>query len=239
MDPKDIKTLRKLKVYLDTSVISHLEPPDQTSEHEYTHMFWKTAKAGKFNLFISEMVLEELNRCEPKKFNLLSKYLSEVKYSLLTLNDQITSLAVIVRERNILPQNNLSDSLHIAYALTAECDYLLTWNMKYLANVYTNDAIHILTLKNRYNPIGLLPPSMLIKANEERNYETKDVRNLYYLTVDDIRRIRDDLYDRHYNPDIMVMINSIAEEAHQGAVKALEKIEQLRKEKGESMDNNS
>jgi hypothetical protein len=46
--------MRKLKVYLDTSVISHLDQPDKPSEYEYSHLFWENAKFGEFNMFISE-----------------------------------------------------------------------------------------------------------------------------------------------------------------------------------------
>jgi hypothetical protein len=63
------------------------------------------------------------------------------------------------------------------------------------------------------------------------------INNLNSLTVEDIRRIRDDMYERHYNPDIMVMLNSIEKEVHQGAAKGLEIIEQFRKQKAETVDN--
>jgi hypothetical protein len=59
----------------------------------------------------------------------------------------------------------------------------------------------------------------------------KMIQNLESLTVEDIRKIRDDIYNRHYNPDIMPMLASVEDEIHQEAVKGLEKIERIRAKK--------
>jgi predicted nucleic acid-binding protein len=158
--------MRKLKIYLDTSVISHLDQPDKPSEYEYSQLFWGNAKSGEFNLFISETVIDELNGCKREKAELLFAYLSEVEYILLSPNDEARLLAATIIQRKILPKRSVSDSLHIAYALVAECDYLLTWNMRHMANVYTNDHMRILTLETRYKPINLIPPSMFIKKGD-------------------------------------------------------------------------
>lgn len=50
------------------------------------------------------------------------------------------------------------------------------------------------------------------------------------LTVDDIRKIRDDMHKRHYNPDFMKMLKSMEEEIHCKAVKAQEIIDRTRRE---------
>jgi predicted nucleic acid-binding protein len=160
--------MRKLKIYLDTSVISHLDQSDKPSEHEYSHLFWESAKLSEYELFISETVIEELNGCKPEKAELLFTYLSEVAYTLLPQSEEARTLAAAIINRGILPKRSISDSLHVAYALMAECDYLLTWNMKHMANIYVNDEMRILTLETRHKPIRLIPPSMLIK---EGGYE--------------------------------------------------------------------
>ena len=50
------------------------------------------------------------------------------------------------------------------------------------------------------------------------------IRNLDSLTVEDIRRIRDDMYERHYDSDIMAMLVSMEDEIHREAVKGLAKL---------------
>lgn len=60
--------MRKLKVYLDTSVISHLEQKDVPEKMEQTQKLWKIFQSGKYDVVISDLVLAEINECkEPKK----------------------------------------------------------------------------------------------------------------------------------------------------------------------------
>jgi hypothetical protein len=57
------------------------------------------------------------------------------------------------------------------------------------------------------------------------------IEKLDSLTVDDIRRIRDDMFERHYNPDVMAMLASMEDEIHREALKGLEIIERMRDKK--------
>lgn len=60
--------MRKLKVYLDTSVISHLLQEDVPGKMADTQQLWKMFKAGKFDIYLSTVTLEEVSNCpEPKK----------------------------------------------------------------------------------------------------------------------------------------------------------------------------
>jgi hypothetical protein len=54
--------IRTPKIYLDTSAISHLDRPGKPSEYEYTHLFW--GGIGKCDVYISEVVVRELAKCD-------------------------------------------------------------------------------------------------------------------------------------------------------------------------------
>ncbi len=45
--------MKKLKMYLDTSVISHLEAPDALREQTDTRNLWKEITDGKYDVCIS------------------------------------------------------------------------------------------------------------------------------------------------------------------------------------------
>jgi hypothetical protein len=47
--------MEKLKLYLDTSVISHLDQPDKDIEYRYTHEFWDRAKAGEYDIIFPQV----------------------------------------------------------------------------------------------------------------------------------------------------------------------------------------
>jgi len=60
--------LEKLKFYLDTSVFSHLFADDTPDRMTDTMRLWEDFVGRKYELFISEVVFRELNRChEPKR----------------------------------------------------------------------------------------------------------------------------------------------------------------------------
>lgn len=60
--------MEKLKVYLDTSVISHLLQEDVSEKMADTRQLWEMFRAGKYEVYLSTVTLEELKGCsEPKQ----------------------------------------------------------------------------------------------------------------------------------------------------------------------------
>jgi len=51
--------LRKLRLYLDTSVISHLFADDTPDKMTDTNRLWNDCINGKYEIYISELVEEE------------------------------------------------------------------------------------------------------------------------------------------------------------------------------------
>jgi len=54
--------MKKLKLYLDTSVISHLHQPDALEKQEDTRKLWELIKAGEYDIFLSPVVLFEVGK---------------------------------------------------------------------------------------------------------------------------------------------------------------------------------
>jgi predicted nucleic acid-binding protein len=151
----------KTRVYLDTSVISHLDHPDAGEKHEITHRFWEEAKTGRYDIFISETVLREINRCDEEKRKKLLGYLEQLSFSTTVETPEIAQLGADIIRGGLLPPKSVADSLHIAAALDSECDYLLSWNMKHLTRVKTNNGIRLLTAGARRKPIEIITPQQL------------------------------------------------------------------------------
>ena len=75
-------------------------------------------------MVISEAVLEELRAGDA---DLADRRLELVgAFPILELNDDVRKLG--------LPKRARADRLHIAFAVSYELDYLLTWNCAHLAN---------------------------------------------------------------------------------------------------------
>ena len=60
--------LRKLKVYLDTSVISYLFQEDAPEKMKETRELWKLFEKGEYDVYSSENIIIEIDKCsEPKQ----------------------------------------------------------------------------------------------------------------------------------------------------------------------------
>jgi predicted nucleic acid-binding protein len=156
--------MRKLKIYLDTSVISHLEQPEKITEFGATHEFWERIKQNEFDVFLSSVVFDELKKCDSEKHIKLISYVNEIAYSESLMTSEAEELAKTIISEKILPPKSVEDSRHIAAALTSECQYLLSWNMKHLANTRTNDGIARFVDFKHYRRLSIIPPNMLSKG---------------------------------------------------------------------------
>ena len=59
---------KKVKIYLDTSVISHLQASDAPERMTDTLRLWEDLKAGIYEVVISDVTIDEINDCsEPKR----------------------------------------------------------------------------------------------------------------------------------------------------------------------------
>jgi len=151
---------RKLKIYLDTSVVNFLYYELAPEFMAATIDFFEN-HLDQYQVFISEFVLAEINRTKnPDKRNQLLNALAIYDIKIYQkANDEIFELAKIYIDNGIIPQNKLEDALHIAFSTYYEFDILLSWNFKHLANVKKQMLINSVNLSKGYNkPLFLINP---------------------------------------------------------------------------------
>ena len=159
--------MRKKKVYLDTSVISYLRQEDSLREMQDTQEFWKILKTGKYDVYISEVVVNELSDCpEPKRTELFA-LLDEIRYTDIGVEDnaEIVSLANEIHKLNILPPKSENDRRHIAAAIFSECDIIVSWNFHHMVNVKTIDGVRMICVANNSKPIDIYTPAVLLERS--------------------------------------------------------------------------
>lgn len=160
--------MRKKKLYLDTSVISHLSHEDKPDWMTDTLEFWDILKTGKYDVFISDVVTGELAKCsEPKRTELFT-FLSEVQYSEIRVsdNEEITNLAIEIGKQGLLPPKSVNDRLHIATAMFTGCNIIVSWNFNHMVNVTTIDGVRIIAALNNLNPVDIFSPTMLLERGD-------------------------------------------------------------------------
>lgn len=159
--------MKKLKIYLDTSVISHLDASDAPEKETDTKRLLEKIKAGKYDVFISTVVVIELQKChEPKRSN-LGASLQSIQYALLQETDEVLDLASKYVEAGILREKSYDDCQHIAYACVYGCDMIVSWNFKHLVNVKTITGVRGVNALTGYREMPIYSPTMLIEGGAE------------------------------------------------------------------------
>ena len=153
----------KLKVYLDTSVISYLDQVDAPEKMAETRQLWDLLKQGKYDVYVSDIVLEELSACSEEKQILLGQYLQEIQYTFIETSEKTIELAEKIINFGVLKQKSFEDCQHIAAAILAGCDLITSCNFKHIVNVKTIKGIKIITTAEGYKDLMIYPPTVLLE----------------------------------------------------------------------------
>ena len=156
--------MRKLKVYLDTSVISHLLQEDVPEKMADTRKLWDMFKEGKYDVYLSTVTLEEIADCpEPKKSKMYD-YLEQINYTPIKITDDVSDIAQQIIDMGILTRKSYDDCQHIAAAVVNACDCIISWNFKHIVNIKTIRGVRAITNLEGYKPIEILNPSVLLES---------------------------------------------------------------------------
>ncbi|MCL1988763.1 MAG: PIN domain nuclease [Firmicutes bacterium] len=158
-----------MKIYLDTSVISHLDQSDAPDKRKDTLLLWEEIKKGLYEVYISEIVVKELKGNEPTKYAILKDYLAEIDYNFIPITAEIKAYANKLVEQGILTVKSYDDGQHIASAVISNCEKILSWNFKHMVKTKTVNGVKTISELLGYGKIDIIPPSMLV----ERGYKWK------------------------------------------------------------------
>src|SRR6266542_1676400 len=89
--------------------------------------------------------------CYPGVMN-ESVYLETTVISYLAAREGALKLARSLVQKGALPRQAGEDALHIALAVTNGITYLLTWNLKHLANAWVRSRIEKVCREQGYEP---------------------------------------------------------------------------------------
>ena len=79
---------KKIRIYLDTSVISYLYQEERKDKYEKTIELWNFFKGNSnIKIFISDIVLIEIDGCDKIRKNDLLNSLEEISYGLLEFDE--------------------------------------------------------------------------------------------------------------------------------------------------------
>ena len=158
--------MNKLKVYLDTSVISHLMQEDVPEKMSETLKLWDMFKDGKYDVYLSTVTLQEIDNCPEPKRTELFKHLGEIDYTPIEITEDMSEVAQQLIDMGILTQKSYDDCQHIASAVIYGCDCIISWNFKHIVNIKTIRGVRAITNLKGYKPIEILNPTVLLESED-------------------------------------------------------------------------
>ena len=156
--------MRKTRLYLDTSPIIMIEPDQDPRRKAITEEFFRIVaeKQDEYELYVSPETIQELRNVKSEEKRKASiDFLNATKHTELPQNDVAENLAWIYVIEGVLTQTHIDDLTHVAYAVVAECDYVITWNMRHLANDRTVSRVNIVNATENYGKIFIATPEFI------------------------------------------------------------------------------
>ena len=92
--------------------------------------------------------------------------MKQIDYSMIRLTDEIRTLADKILNMGILTKKSTDDAVHIASAISADCDIITSWNFKHIVNVRTIRGIRALSIMEGYRELLICSPPYFMKSEE-------------------------------------------------------------------------
>jgi hypothetical protein len=131
------------KVYVESSVISYITAKPSRDlivlARQALTIEWWESKRNKYDICISELVLQEIASGDPVAAQKRLDTVSNIQNLEITLAAK--ELASVLISEGAVPQNSLEDALHISTVAVQGVEYLLTWNFKHINNASTRTKI--------------------------------------------------------------------------------------------------
>jgi hypothetical protein len=82
--------------------------------------------------------------------------------SLFRVNERVLQIAKLLMVPGAIPENARPDAVHIAAAAVEDCEFLLTWNFRHIANVRIRRQVERILANHGYTKTTICTPEELI-----------------------------------------------------------------------------
>jgi predicted nucleic acid-binding protein len=149
--------MKKIKIYIDTSVIGGCFDEEFA---EYSNKLFDYFIAEIYEPIISELVATELENVPDYVRNKLSE-LNNLE--IIDINSEINLLSDNYLKEKIVTKKYRNDCLHIAYATYHKIDVLVSWNFKHIVNLDKIHRFNSVNLREGYNILEIRTPREVVK----------------------------------------------------------------------------
>ncbi len=150
--------MKKLKIFLDTSVYSAIFDERDPNRQKLTQDFWSYIE--DYDLYYSEIITAEIDAVSDE--NLRNKMKSLLKKGKsIEMTAEVNELSKVYIEEGLIPEKYENDAKLLALTSVHSLDILISWNFKHLVKRKTRIGVNLSNLKNGYKSIEILAPPEL------------------------------------------------------------------------------
>ena len=150
--------MKKLKLYVDTSVLGGLFDLEDVKRLNTVEMLLRSIKDGVYEGFISRLTIEEILEAPARIHEPLQARISESGFQILEETGESISLAEAYLTERAIPEKYRDDARHIAIGVVHDLDYIVSWNYKHMVNIAVRRLIDSANIRLGYNQIEIISP---------------------------------------------------------------------------------
>jgi len=156
-------TMKKLKLYIETSVWGFLVAGEAPEKRLSTERFFLDDQIRRFDIYVSEIVLAEINDAPEPKRDLLLKQIGAYNPEILHMTPDVDTVAQEYLKNGLLTEKHIDDIYHLAYATVNGLDILLSWNMRHLVKRRTQLIVELTNKALGYRELEVWTPEELME----------------------------------------------------------------------------
>jgi predicted nucleic acid-binding protein len=150
--------MKKLRLYLDTSVIGGLFDTEDAKRVRTADTLLNSIRDGVYEGFISGLTIAEILEAPAKIHEPLQARIFETGFQILEETAESISLAEAYLSTDAIPQRYRDDARHVALAVAHDLDYIVSWNYKHMVNIAVRRLVNSTNIRMGYTPIEIISP---------------------------------------------------------------------------------
>jgi predicted nucleic acid-binding protein len=146
--------MKKLRVYIDTSVIAGCLDDEFSLE---SNQLMEAIKQEKFILLMSDIIVSELiNAPQSVKDILLS--IPQRVIEVVKITPEVLQLRDAYINEGVVTSKSINDATHVAAATIARADAIISWNFKHIVRLDKMKGYNQINLLNGYGILTIISP---------------------------------------------------------------------------------
>jgi hypothetical protein len=146
------------KLYIETSPFNFYYSKGSKKEQDTRKLFDWVDK-GRFEVYTSLTVIDELKRAEPEKREKMLALVHQYNMKILEENPDAKALATLYIKKEIIPAKYRIDALHISIASVNYLNCVVSFNFGHIVKLRALNMTGLLNVRRDYPQLGLFSPS--------------------------------------------------------------------------------